>query len=333
MPSAIEEEPSSPTTPTAPSLSPLDTASSSPSTSTPSLVISNASPPKNHPYGQQHADQSNALASTFSLANSDGSDYSASESTLDVPGQGFYGVGQNETMDSVVRDDVEDWTRRTSGSQSAGPTSTSFPDPRNRSISYGGNPYAPSSSYARNPFLHPPNTVTVLWSFAHLEGTFEVDDALIKPAEFNEIKRGLFDGFGSGVGGGTLEERRGSVGWRDWLWGEQGRRAASLEERKNSSMREKSIPTFSSPPSILGVDLVLEPGESKSCEIALLPSRVSSLIAPRPQTPSVSASRRTCRRHSGGKRSSSPTTSSSERTAPPSSLSQLQHHEQRQRKH
>lgn len=268
VPSAIEEEPSPPTTPVALSLPSLDTASSSPSTSTPSLVISNASPLKNSPYGQQHVDQSNALASTFSLANSDGSDFNPSDSNLDVSGQRFYGVGQNETMDSVVRDDVEDWTRRASGSQSAGPTSTSFPDPRNRSVSYGGNPCAASSSHPRNPFLHPPNTVTVLWSFAHLEGTFEVDDALIKPAEFNEVKRGLIDGFGSGIGGGTLEERKGGVGWRDWLWGEQGRKTASLEERKNSSMREKSIPTFSSPPSILGVDLVLEPGESKSCEFA-----------------------------------------------------------------
>ena len=41
--------------------------------------------------------------------------------------------------------------------------------------------------------------------------------------------------------------------------------AASLEERKEKAVKDKSVPIFSCPASILGVDLVLEPGESKSC--------------------------------------------------------------------
>ena len=40
----------------------------------------------------------------------------------------------------------------------------------------------------------------------------------------------------------------------------------SLEERRKRMMNDASIPVFSSPPSILAVDLVLEPGESKTCK-------------------------------------------------------------------
>lgn len=123
----------------------------------------------------------------------------------------------------------------------------------------------------------------VFWSYAHLEGTFEVEDELIKSAEFIEVKKSLLGGFGSALGGGTLEEPRPAKGWRDWLWGnaeeeeEQSKSVgATLEERKLNSLSEKTVPTFSSPPSILGVDLILEPGESKSCKFVseiLIPSR------------------------------------------------------------
>ena len=40
----------------------------------------------------------------------------------------------------------------------------------------------------------------------------------------------------------------------------------SLEERRNRAMNDKNYPVFSSPPSILAVDLTLEPGESKTCK-------------------------------------------------------------------
>ncbi|BGP42252.1 Golgi membrane exchange factor (Ric1p-Rgp1p) subunit [Rhodotorula kratochvilovae] len=124
---------------------------------------------------------------------------------------------------------------------------------------------------------HEPNTLSVLWAFAHLEGAFEVDESLIKPAEFVGIKRLLAGGQGGvGVGGGTLEERRAGGGWRSWLFGggaggaaqgredEGGEGAASLEERKKRAVEERAVPMLSCPPSILGVDVMLKPGESRS---------------------------------------------------------------------
>ena len=209
--------------------------------------------------------QSNALSTTFSLAESASSD--DDESGQDATD--FYGEGQKGLMGLGVMTEVTGPTGPR-GSHSAGPASGSFPELGARSTSFGGTPtHRPSPSYPQNHFLYPTNTITVLWSFAHLEGTFETDDELVKPAEFNEVKRALLEGFGSGIGGGTLIERRTDGGWREWIWGssEDGTRAgATLEERKSYSMREKSVPTFSSPPSILGVDIVLEPGESKSCK-------------------------------------------------------------------
>lgn len=213
------------------------------------------------------------MSSTFSLAESASSDddqYTQASNN----GRAFYGVGQKGGKNGTAE------STGPRGSHSAGPTSTIFPDARGRATSVGGAPNRSSPSYPQNQFLYPANTITVLWSFAHLEGTFETDDELVKPAEFNEVKRALLEGFGSGIGGGTLIERRTDGGWREWIFGsEDGTRAgATLEERKNYSMREKSVPTFSSPPSILGVDLVLEPGQSKSCELfAAIPRIALSL--------------------------------------------------------
>lgn len=39
----------------------------------------------------------------------------------------------------------------------------------------------------------------------------------------------------------------------------------SLEDRRNRAMNDSSFPVFTSPPSILAVDLALDPGESKTC--------------------------------------------------------------------
>lgn len=271
VPPAIEEEAPSPSFDSAPSLPPSNT--STPSTSAASLFSppGPAAPNPNSPYGQQPSDDPTGRSSTFSLGDgADGSDYDPTDSTNALPTSGFYGVGQNDTMESIAREGLEDWTHRTTtqgaptlhGSYSAGPTVSTFGARRSASEPMGG--------AGRNAFLHPPNTISILWSFAHLEGTFEVEESLIKPAEFVEVKRALLGGAGTGMGmgGGTLEENPGGGGWRNWLFGgEQGRGlGASWEERKRYTMKEKTVPTFSSPPSILGIDLVLEPGQTKSCE-------------------------------------------------------------------
>ncbi|GAA6046285.1 hypothetical protein NBRC10513_002275 [Rhodotorula toruloides] len=237
--------------------------------------------PSNLPYAMN----SRARVSSLTLASDDSdSDYDADEAN--TSGNGFYGMGQNDTMESVLE---AKYSRH--AMQKAGPLTnriasapSAFLRPvqdRNRAISYGHEPEPSSPS-----LLHPPNTLAVLWAFAHLEGTFEVDESLIKPAEFLEVKRLLAGGTGGvGVGGGTLEDRRTGGGWREWLgWGRGGanqggsagpgagagmaaedpRGAASLEERKDRAIKDRSVPTLSCPPCILAVDLVLQPGQSKS---------------------------------------------------------------------
>ncbi|GAA5823189.1 hypothetical protein JCM11251_007517 [Rhodosporidiobolus azoricus] len=223
----------------------------------------------NYPYSHN----TRASLSTLSLASdNDDSDDDPNEASSNR----FYGVGRNDTMESVVEAEYHRAAREVGtlnnrlSSAPAPSTYASQPghDRRgDRSQSYSNSAPPPSDSSPP----HPPNTLSLLWAFAHLEGSFEVDESLIKPAEFMEVKRLIAGGLGGvGVGGGTLEERKETAGWTGWLWGsrpapqDDGRGAASLEERKERAVKDRSVPTFSCPPSILGVDLVLEPGKSKT---------------------------------------------------------------------
>lgn len=259
----------------------------------------------------------------------------------------FYGLGRNESVDSVLRDTMTSYATR------ARP-----PFPPSRQVSRHAlphlkppGPHARSASAASSPVPHSvpsrpltpsyttveddDGTETLLWAFAQFSGSFTVEEALVKSADFVAVKRNLF-GAGQGkknvlsptfnnervVGGGSLEsdamsETTATSGWKDWIWGTSSnnkpasgsrrtsaatqttstlpadpaldgsvrRRSSaavvagvptaaptvgSLEDRRNKAMNDNSVPVFSSPPSILAVDLVLEPGESKTCKPACL---------------------------------------------------------------
>ena len=249
---------------------------------------------------------------------------------------GLY-AGQNDTMESLVREGMDSWARHDSlqGSpaRQPGPQAHHQHHHRKRS-SYD---YRDKSSA----LLFPHNSLLLFWCFAHLEGTFEIDEGLVRAQEFNELKVALAGGSGVvgaghqtgaeaplGVGGGTLEDGQGNAAgsaaglgsWRDWILGRvaptagasdgmgdsvgdagpsrvQGDRlgrggggggggasggatsaaaksdvrhsGATLEERRRNAMRGRAIPTFSSPPSILDVDMVLEPGQSRTFAFSL----------------------------------------------------------------
>ncbi|GAA6000577.1 uncharacterized protein JCM10292_000493 [Rhodotorula paludigena] len=259
-------------------------------------------------YGYPYSSSgSRARLSTLSLA-SDGTDSAEDYTDEDDAhaqqqqrsnGRALYGMGRNDTMDSVAEASYAQHAAaghggpdRVFSAPSGAPGRTLPPlvaragHERHRSISHNGAQLAlPASAEPPAP-LHLPNTLSVLWAFAHLEGSFVVDESLIKPAEFLEVKRLLVGGAGGvGVGGGTLEERKTGGGWRSWLWGGGAGSAgtglgtgsggsgggddavsggASLEERKRKAIEDRSVPMLSCPPSILGVDVVLKPGESKS---------------------------------------------------------------------
>ena len=213
--------------------------------------------------------------------------------------------GEDETMDAAWRDRVTDYSREASGAYGR-------PLPK-RTLSGSSVTSAASTTLSYAPptplrFLGDgAGTQTLLWTFAQLQGSFELDDTLIKPAEFIAVKRALVGG-GEGsaglVGGGTLHGGAGDAGagWRDWLLGNgqspppgldgltsptehlavptpsssAGRRASgggisTLEQRRTRVMADKTVPTFSTPPSILAVDLDLAPGESKTCACAIAP--------------------------------------------------------------
>ncbi|KAK4057024.1 Golgi membrane exchange factor (Ric1p-Rgp1p) subunit [Microbotryomycetes sp. JL221] len=258
------------------------------------------SPNDHEPSTSLQRHPSRTMSTLNDESDSDGSDYDPSDSQASLPGQGFYGLGRNETMDDFIQTDFETRTKSTT-------TATTMMNHKINSQISNVPPVSiprPNSAASRNQYFHPTNTISLLWSFAHLEGSFEVDDSLIKTNEFMRLKKELVTGQGAAVGGGTLNESRlsiggsgllnrsigrsgilgyqgpnginngGSGGWRDWLWGgnsstkslnsNNSTGAASLEERKQNTMLDKTVPTFSTPPSILAVDLILEPGQSKT---------------------------------------------------------------------
>ncbi|GAA5975307.1 hypothetical protein JCM5350_006423 [Sporobolomyces pararoseus] len=242
---------------------------------------------------------SRAGLSTLSLADSDDSDYDPNDDSQNLPVNGFYGLGRNDTMDSVVEGSLNASYGRNGKTgplfPPPSPSVSNYPSPQRGQIQQRlvsqGDKFVNESQKAQ----HPPNTIALLWAFAHLEGSFEVDELLIKPNEFLEVKQLLAGGTGGvGMGGGTLEPKKKETGgWKSWLWGTaaasnedsrdaNGREdgfngitsgetggAASLEERKEKAVKDKSVPIFSCPASILGVDLVLEPGESKSFSFSI----------------------------------------------------------------
>ena len=186
----------------------------------------------------------------------------------------FYGMGRNDTMESVFRESITDW------SQSR----------RRSSI---------SRSPLHSPIYPPPDTLTpgsekILWSFAQVAGTIEIDESLIKPIDFENLKRRLAYGDLTGVnasphsvpgtprtlGGGDLgqtsDAQASPSGWSSYLRSpfagraQQHRRTGStLQDAQERTLQSRSVPTFSTPPSIVAVDLMLAPGECKTFEFKL----------------------------------------------------------------
>jgi hypothetical protein len=203
----------------------------------------------------------------------------------------FYATGRNESMDSVLRDSMTDWATRPAYRRTASsPHAVKSPRP--------AAPWRLQSTGSP-----PAGQETLLWAFAQLQGSFEVDETLIKPAEFVAVKRSLFGhptlpsspqypGARTGlIGGGTLNAASGTStgGWKDWLWSTsapaEGETASasrrtpgmsvagsaegggSLADRWSRAFSDKSIPILSMPPCVFAVDLVLEPGQSKTCKL------------------------------------------------------------------
>ncbi|PWY98184.1 Rgp1-domain-containing protein [Testicularia cyperi] len=181
----------------------------------------------------------------------------------------FYKLGRNDTMESVFRESINDW------SQSAPRSDT------------GTSPIFPNNDTL------PPGSEKVLWSFVQIGGTAEIDESLIKPGDFENLRKRLAYGDVIGaspvpgsaggtprlVGGGDLghddgQDASSRSGWSSYLRGPFGglgsrslrhrRTGSTLQDAQERTLQSRAVPTFATPPSILAVDLTLAPGESKS---------------------------------------------------------------------
>lgn len=210
------------------------------------------------------------------------------------PENGFYGLGENSTMESVLREDITQYSRAQHAQPIPSIQATDVDNGMQRSPLFA----AKSSSQ--------PGTETVLWAFAQFGGHFVLDESLVKPGEFEQVKQKLAGsssvlggGLGSRdslpvIGGGELgdaaehEERETSYGssrkssWGSYLRGvlspggagakraslsaAQHRRSGStLLDTREKTLASRTVPILSNPPSMVAVDLQLAPGESKSC--------------------------------------------------------------------
>ncbi|TKY84508.1 hypothetical protein EX895_006409 [Sporisorium graminicola] len=192
----------------------------------------------------------------------------------------FYAMGRNDTMESVFRESMTDWSqskRRPSISKS----------PLHSPI------YPALDALA-------PGTEKILWSFAQIAGTIEIDESLIKPSDFENLKRRLAYGdltganasphsipgtprtLGGGDFGQTSEAQPSPSGWSSYLRSpftgrsqqpqqqqHHRRTGSTLQDAQERTLQSRSVPTFSTPPSIVAVDLVLPPGESKTFQFKL----------------------------------------------------------------
>ncbi|KAI9814982.1 MAG: hypothetical protein M1826_002114 [Phylliscum demangeonii] len=122
------------------------------------------------------------------------------------------------------------------------------------------------------PARHQRQPESLMMGYAQVLGSFTVDGSLVNPAPFEAIKRkGVISGMGGGgvVGvetksnGGLL----GALGWAQLghsIGGILGAgELSSLKEMKGVA-KSKAIPLLSTPQSLLFVDLLLAPGESRS---------------------------------------------------------------------
>lgn len=197
----------------------------------------------------------------------------------------MYGLGRNESMDSVVAEGISDYAR--TQHQPSAPL-TAPHSRRTMSMSHlPGNSSNSKMSSDLGSFASPrPVNIDILWSFAQLQGSFEVDDTLIKPTEFNAVKRSLFAESGL-VGGGSLDAPPQDMGWRDWLWWSSSTSQAenslpeashqpsvsggvqagwTLADRRSRALADRTVPILLIPPTVFATDLVLSPGESKTCK-------------------------------------------------------------------
>jgi hypothetical protein len=252
----------------------------------------------NHPHSRKKSVaqvQSEDLSATFELegGSSPGADNTPTQSTaatpresLDIRGRtdegrnGFYELGENSTMESVLREDFTQWSQ-------ADPSRTK-----------------PTSPLFDQKGGCSPGTETLLWSFAQFGGSFQIDESLIKPGEFEQVKEKLAGSTASpstsgarmqmpAVGGGEFGaaaesgEDRSAEGWGSYLRGvlsgggggggrgarrsslsvpsaSHRRTASTLGDMRAKTLTSKTIPIFSNPPSMVAVDLQLAPGESRS---------------------------------------------------------------------
>lgn len=202
---------------------------------------------------------------------------------------GFYATGRNESVDSILRDSVNEYMRpstlqrNTSSGRHYPPNLQTNRAPHHgRSLSAANTPQSGTAPWR----LLTPNSAisdesgitaddngleTLLWTFAQFSGNFTVEDALVKPAEFLAVKKALFGGtrMEYAIGGGSLDTEAaqpspysGTMSGKlaSWIWGTS--KSDSIVQEASSQTSRSRESTGSSLQ--LPTDPALDPARRKS---------------------------------------------------------------------
>ena len=216
----------------------------------------------------------------------------------------FFSEGQSSTMDNTLRDSFNTWSQ-------------------SQRHASANSPWSSGSKPTESPVFPQPESLSpghekILWSFAQLGGTLEIDRSLIDPNDFDRAKVRLAMGelpstpntgtprtIGGGdfgydteIEGGTLAMEHGTpiVDTEPRTFGEMAamlmwhplaqvynthpggssihmrtnhiprnqRSGSTLADIRERALFSRTLPTFSTPPSMLDVDVTLAPGESRT---------------------------------------------------------------------
>lgn len=263
--------------------------------------------PASHPHARQKSvveHQVEDLSRAFQLQEKEEEDEEEAPPPVpQSPMPDTYGVGQTAGVDSALRDSLTSWSRE---------QADVLPPARK---------LHPSPLFP-DPYALPDGHEKLIWAFAQFGGTMELDRALVRPADFDQLRLRLSRGELAPstsqtpatpgdtprlVGGGELgydtEVEAGSLefetGYSDTdLKAEHTpsvaaltallfryarsptpqsgasraphtprhmRSGSTLSDMRARALFSRTLPTYSTPPTILGIDMVLAPGESRSC--------------------------------------------------------------------
>ncbi|KAF0450058.1 Rgp1-domain-containing protein [Gigaspora margarita] len=224
-----------------------------------SLGTGDSQPPLSPIRNTEHTEKNNvdqSTASPFAYIEEETYDDGGLINLKQADGSDSVSVSDYDTSESSPRSSADFYVLGYSDDRSSNSWSGSLTDYKRNSGGSGRSSIG-SGRCSSSPTLSQ-KYETLLWGFAQIVGQFVVDSSLVKSVEFEPLKTKTMyrpasgSGAGGAVGSGTLG-----------IFTPNSIHPSSLQDLQERA-DSRSIPVFSTPPSILFCDLHLMPGETRT---------------------------------------------------------------------